>query len=82
MPKIKNISFLIILIYVKMLNFLFFFFLDLNKFLSILLDSVLSLSTILLLSILNAFEIKFDNIIIFSIEISSLAILLQLLIKH
>lgn len=82
MSKVKNISFFIILIYVKMLNFLFFFFLNLNKFLFILLDPLLSLSTILLLSVLNVFKIKFDNIIIFSIEISSLAILLHFLIKH
>lgn len=66
-------------IYVKFLDILFFDILDLNKFLTVLLAFLSSISSkILLSSILNIFEINnFDNSVIFNIKIINTAILLK-----
>ena len=62
----------------KFLDLLFFDLLKLNKFTTILLG-ILPLLIILLLSVFNTFRADFpNNLIIFSIEISKVAILSKL----
>ena len=73
--EVKKIDFPIALIfdiYVEFLDLLFF-----DKFMTISLALALLLPTNLLLSALNVFEIKFDDLIVFNREINSIAILLK-----
>lgn len=76
---VRNINSFVVSIlkkYVKLLDLLFFNFLNLDKFLNVI--SVLLLLTISLLLALTVFEIKLDNSIVFNIEVSNVAILLKL----
>ena len=73
MLKVRKIGFFAALIYVRFLNFLFFDFLNLDKFLNI--SSTLPSTLInLLLLILNIFRAKSD---VFNIKVNSIAILLK-----
>lgn len=72
--KVKKIDYLVALIYMKFLDFL-----NLNKFLNILLT--LLLLTTLLSSTLSAFGIKFDNVVVFNIKVNDAVILLKSWIK-
>ena len=79
-----KIGFFIVPIFSICIKFLDLLFFDLfNKFTTVLLALLLSPLTILLLLALNAFGANFSyNWVIFDIEISSIAILLKLYIKH
>lgn len=80
MPEVRNISFLVDLmfVYVGISDFAFFDFLDLNKFLTISSASLPLLTlTTLLSSSSNTFEAKFDNPVIFNIEVSNATIFLK-----
>lgn len=81
--ELRNIDFFIILIYIKFLNLLFFNFLDLGKFLTILstLSPFIS-STILLLSAFNVFRVYSDNSVFFNIKVNSTVILKKFWIKY
>ena len=70
--EVRNVDFSIALIRVQILDFAFFDFLDLNKFLSLQPPPTTSLS--LARSSLRA---EFDGPIIFNIEVSGAAILLK-----
>ena len=71
----KKVSYLIASIFDTRVKFLDFFFL--NKFTTVLLVLLLLLLTILLLPALNAFEAKFDKLVLFNRKISNVAILLK-----
>lgn len=71
------------LIYVKFFNFMFFNFLNLNKCLIISSILLLLLQITSLLLVLNIFSANFlNNLVVFKIEINSLAILLKSQIKY
>ena len=76
--RVRKISFFIVSIfdiYVKFLELLFFDLLD--KFSIVLLAPLLPLLSILLLLALNIFIAKFNNLVIFNIEINNAVILLK-----
>ena len=73
--EIRNISSFVTLIRIKFLNFSFFNFLYLDKFLNILL-ALLSTSKILLLLVLKVVKANLlDDLVVFNIKISNTAIL-------
>ena len=78
-PEVKNIGSLVTSIHVKFLDFLFFDFLDWDKFLTVLSAiPLLTPLTTLLLSVLNTFGANIsDDLVVFSIEVSGAAILLK-----
>ena len=61
---------------IKISNLLFFDFLEIDEFLTVSL-ALPPTPTTSLLSALNAFRIKFDDLVVFNIEVSSAAILLK-----
>lgn len=83
---IRNIKFLIVYIYlyIKILNLLFFNFLNINKFLSILLTLLkLKFYKIFLSSISNKVKVNnLNNLIIFNIKIIGVSILVIFWIKN
>lgn len=84
MPSIRKIDFFvvpIINIYIKFLDLFFFKFLNLDKFLTILLV-LPPLLTILLLLTLNNLGIESNNPVIFNIEVNGTIILLNSYIKY
>lgn len=60
------------------MDLLFFYFLELNKFLTILLTLLPLFLIIFFLSTLSIFKAKFDNLVIFNIKINNVTILLKL----
>ena len=80
MLAIKNVGSFIAPIFCIYINFLDLLFLD--KFKTVLLALLLLLLITLLLSALNIFRAKFDNLVIFSIKVNNAAILLKSWMKH
>ena len=78
--KIKKVDFFVALIFDKCINFLDLLFLD--KFIIVSLALLLLSLTTLLLSALNTFGAKSNDLVIFNKKISNAIILLKLWIKR
>lgn len=81
MLEVKNLMFFIALIflYIKILNLVFFYFLNLDKFLNFLLVLLLLLYIFLLSLVINIIQIYIiNNLFVFIIEIDNTTILLKL----